>query len=96
MNGRRGTRAKTRGYGYSGPDSTRPAQQPEKSSSWGNLPGGSAPGGTVGVPLSTRQALAETPTSRPNANNVPEVGDGDAAGALAQGHPKSAQVKRSW
>jgi hypothetical protein len=50
----------------------KPAQRIEISDKlWGHLSGGSAPGGTVGVPLSTRQALAEIPTGRPNANDSP-------------------------
>lgn len=63
---------KKRGSGYSGADSTRPRQRVECADRlWGNLPGGSAPGGTVGVPLDTRQALAEIPSSRANANDMP-------------------------
>jgi hypothetical protein len=55
-----------------GGNSTRPAQRVEVSDKlWGNPPGGSAPGGIVGVPLSTRQALAETSSSRANANDLP-------------------------
>ena len=53
--------------------STKPRQRVEIADRlWGNITGGgTAPGGTVGVPLSTRQALAEIPTPRPNANDSP-------------------------
>jgi len=87
---RRGTRA--RGTGYSGPDSTKPAQRPEanRANDWSGS-GGSAPGGLTSFPLTSGQGVS---TSRPNANDEPM--DADAARILAQGHPKSVQVKRSW
>lgn len=54
-----------------GGSSVMPRQRVESTHSWANLPGGSAPGGTVGVPMSTQQVMAAKPTSRPNANDLP-------------------------
>lgn len=92
MNGRRGTRAKIRGVGYSGPDSTRPAQRPEANRA-NDLTGegGSAPGGLSTFPPTSGQGAN---TARPNANDFPS--DAQAAATLGQGHPKSQKVGQSW
>lgn len=66
-------KARQRGVGYSGPDSTRPTQQPE--SDLQNL-GGTAPGGLVGFPggaaqWNTPNAAAHEENSPPGATANP-------------------------
>jgi len=67
-----GPYTRKRGFGYSGPDSTRPTQKPEPNRS-NDLTGegGSAPGGLSSFPIKEYVSLKETPTSRPNAMDNP-------------------------
>ena len=61
-------KAKTRGTGYSGPDSTRPTQQQEADPA---VTGGTAPGGVVAFMGAASQWANSNSASR---NNFPEAG----------------------
>lgn len=82
-------KVKHHGTGYSGPDSVHPSQPQE--SDYANE-GGTQAGGTVAPMGSTPQWGAPGAAQWGAGAGAAEVSDGDAAAALAQGHPKSKKV----